>query len=383
MQKIKVSLRSKEIKRKRESLFLDFYPAIINEKGKSTRREFLKKYIYTKPKDLTEKQHNLETLAVAEKIMQLRQNQFDKPEIYTEFEKERIRIKEQGEKSFIKYFNEIADKRKGSTYDNWVAARHYLQDFVKGDIRFCDVNDAWCNAFKDYLLKVPSRKSSKVKLSPNSAISYLNKLRAVLKQAFKDGILQVDVNRRIESIKYVESHRQFLTEHELSLLFKTQCPLPPVWPKAAMFAALTGLRFSDIKKMLWREVQYNDNDGYLIEYTQKKTTGAERLQISRQAYELLGERKQPDDIVFEGLHYSDYNNELLKKWVRNAGITKKFTFHCLRHTHATLLLTKGVDLFTVSKMLGHKNVNTTLLYAKIVNETKRKAADTMQFDFLQ
>lgn len=381
---VKVSLREKKISKNRSSLYLDFYPAIYNPKtGHTSRRQFLGKYIYSKAKTLVDKQHNIETLAIAERIRQMKQNQIDKPEIYTDFEKERLRIKAQGEQSFIKYFHQIADKRKGSTYDNWVATGHYLEEFTKGQLRFCDVNEAWCNEFKKFLLITPSRKSEKFKLSQNSAVSYFNKITATLKQAFKDGVIETDLGRRVDGIKYVETHRQYLNVEELSALIKTECKLPAVWRKASLFSALTGLRFSDIKKLKWGEVQYTQSDGYVIEYIQKKTSSAELLQISKQAFELLGDRGESNETVFKNLHYSAYNNRLLKNWVKEAGITKDITFHCFRHTYATLLLSKGVDLFTVSKMLGHKDFKTTMIYAKVINSTKRQAADKMNFDFLQ
>ena len=60
---------------------------------------------------------------------------------------------------------------------------------------------------------------------------------------------------------------------------------------------------------------------------------------------------------------------------------KYITFHCSRHTYATLLLTKGVDIMTVSKMLGHKELKTTQVYAKIINQKKRAAADSFNFNF--
>lgn len=50
-------------------------------------------------------------------------------------------------------------------------------------------------------------------------------------------------------------------------------------------------------------------------------------------------------------------------------------FHCARHTHATMMLTLGVDLYTVSKLLGHTNIQTTQIYAKLVDESKKKAID--------
>tara|TARA_B100001094_G_scaffold288231_1_gene304321 strand:- start:287 stop:538 length:252 start_codon:yes stop_codon:yes gene_type:complete len=76
------------------------------------------------------------------------------------------------------------------------------------------------------------------------------------------------------------------------------------------------------------------------------------------------------------LKYSSYFNVALSRWVLKAGITKHITFHCGRHTYATLLLnTNKVDLLTVSKLLGHKDIKTTQVYAKIMDKTKRDAVN--------
>lgn len=61
--------------------------------------------------------------------------------------------------------------------------------------------------------------------------------------------------------------------------------------------------------------------------------------------------------------------------IARARIEKKITFHCARHTFATLDLAYGADLYTVSKLMGHKRITTTQIYAKIVDESKRKAVD--------
>ncbi|PKH66233.1 hypothetical protein CXF59_09620 [Flavobacterium sp. ALD4] len=71
---------------------------------------------------------------------------------------------------------------------------------------------------------------------------------------------------------------------------------------------------------------------------------------------------------------------MLTKWVLDAGISKKITFHCFRHTFATLQLSMGTDIYTVSKMLGHKDLNTTQIYAKIIDETKRTAANRIKLE---
>jgi integrase len=390
---IKVKLREKEISGNRQSLYLDFYPAIPHpETGEPTRREFLGLYINAeKIKDkngkvknikLTpiDKQGNKETLQLAEQIRQKRENHLNKPEIYTGYEKEQLKIKERGEQNFVTYFKSLAEKRKASNYDNWVSAYNYLKTFTKGNLKFADLNEKFCNDFKEYLLTTKSNKSHKVTLAQNSAVSYFNKLKATLKQAYKDGYLPSDLNGKVGTIKQAETQRNFLTIEELNSLVKTECN-NPLLKRAAIFSALTGLRFSDIKNLVWGELEYIEGNGYFIQFKQQKTKGVEMMPISEQSYSLLGERKEPSDKVFEGLTYSAYENKHLAKWIGLAGITKDITFHCFRHTFATLQLSKGTDIYTVSKMLGHRELKTTQIYAKIIDQTKREAADKIKLDF--
>ena len=378
---IKVKLREKAISGNRQSLYLDFYPPIPHpETGEPTRREFLGLYLFDKAKNPIDKQHNKETLQLAEQIRQKRENHLNKPEIYTGYELEQKRIKERGEQNFVAYFKTLANKRKASNHDNWVSAYNYLETFTNGNLKFADLNEKFCNEFKEYLLTTKSNKSSKTTLAQNSAVSYFNKLKATLKQAYKDGYLTTDLNAKIEPIKQAETRRNFLTIEELNSLVKTECN-NPLLKRAALFSALTGLRFSDIKNLVWGELEYIEGNGYFIQFKQQKTKGVEMMPISEQAYSLLGESKEPTDKVFEGLTYSAYENKHLYQWIGAAGITKDITFHCFRHTFATLQLSKGTDIYTVSKMLGHRELKTTQIYAKIIDQTKREAADKIQLDF--
>jgi len=204
-------------------------------------------------------------------------------------------------------------------------------------------------------------------------------LKAALKQAYVDGYLKSDLNARIKPIKQDETQRNFLTIEELNSLVKKDCQ-NPIIKNAALFSALTGLRFSDIEKLVWSELEYIEGHGYFIQFTQKKTKGVEMMPISEQAYSFLGERRQPKDKVFEGLTYSAYSNKHLANWIGLAGITKDITFHSFRHTFATLQLSNGTDIYTVSKMLGHRELKTTQIYAKIIDKTKREAADKIKLD---
>jgi len=378
---IKVKLREKKISGNRQSLYLDFYPAIPHpETSEPTRREFLGLYVFDKSKSPFDKQHNKETLQLAEQIRQKRENHLNKPEIYTGYEKEQLKIKEQGEQNFVAYFKSLADKRKASNYDNWVSAYNYLETFTKGNLKFADLNEKFFNEFKEYLLTTKSKKSSKTTLAQNSAVSYFNKVKATLKQAYKDGYLTTDLNGKIEPIKQTETRRNFLTIEELNSLVKAECN-NPLLKRAALFSALTGLRFSDIKNLVWGNIEYINNEGYILKITTQKTKSVENIPISEQAYSLLGEPNQPTDSVFEGLNYSAYENKRLYQWIGAAGITKDITFHCFRHTFATLQLSKGTQITTLQKMLTHKDLKTTMIYAKVLDQTKRDAADKIQLDF--
>jgi integrase len=377
----KVKVRQKAISANRKSLYLDFYPAIQHpETGVLTRRDFLGLYVFDKTTNPLDKHHNKEALQLAEQIRQKRENQINKPEIYTGYEKEQLRLKAQGEQNFVAYFKSLADKRKASNHDNWVSAYKYLNVFTNGVLKFADLNERFLEDFKDYLLTTKSNKSNKVTLAQNSAVSYFNKVKATLKQAYKDGLLPFDLNSKVEPIKQAETRRNFLTLDELNSLVRTECN-NPMLKSVALFSALTGMRFSDIQNLTWGKVRQNDDGDYTIQFTQQKTKGVEELPISEQAFNLLGTRKAANEKVFKGLNYSAYENKHLYQWIGAAGITKDITFHCFRHTFATLQLSKGTDIYTVSKMLGHRELKTTQIYAKIIDQTKRDAAGKIQLDF--
>jgi integrase len=112
-----------------------------------------------------------------------------------------------------------------------------------------------------------------------------------------------------------------------------------------------------------------------IQFTQKKTKQTEVLPVAEQAIKLLGERTS--DTPFDTLNYNSWKNSKLRDWIQSAGITKRITFHCARHSFATLQLSLNTDIYTVSKMLGHKNLRTTEIYAKVIDKRKIEAANRM------
>jgi integrase len=373
--KISITLRKKPISKARQSLYLDFYPPIENSQTRiPTRREFLKLYIFDKPKNPIEKISNEETVRIAELIKIRRQTELNKDHIYNEFEKEQLLFKEIAAESFLNYFKKEAEKRSGNNYQIWIISIGYFTDFLNdSDIEFSKITVPLIEEFRLYLLWAQSKRSPKKKLSNNSALSYFNKIKATLKKAYREGKLRSDINAAIAGISEKESQKNFLTIEEARKLFNTDCQNPIV-KTVSLFSILTGLRYSDISKLKWSEIQFIEGDGFYIRFKQKKTNGQETIPIPQQAYDLLGKPTEANKPIFEDLKKWDVDR-ILPGWIQGAGITKHITFHCFRHTYATLQLYSGTDIFTLSKMLGHKNVKTTQVYTKIVDQRKREASE--------
>lgn len=374
----KVTLRQKPISKNRKSLYLDFYPAITNPgTGEKTRREFLGFYIFDNPKTLVEKDHNKQVLNLAEQIKLKRENEFNKPEIYSELEKDKLKATKTGRGNFVEYFKKMADKYEGSTFDDWNIVYKYLNTFTNGNLPFSELTKEFCSDFKDYLLNT-NRYNSDKRLSQNSACVYFVKFKAAIKKAYKDGKIQTNVGLDVAPIKVIETSRNFLTLEELNRLAKTSCAIP-VLKQAALFSALTGIRYGDIKKLTWGEIELIKGQ-YIVSFRQQKTKKLLTLPISKQTVSLLGERQEADEEVFPRLILSSYYSKYLIQWIARAGIDKKISFHNFRHTFATLQLSEGTDIYTISKMLGHANIKTTAIYAKVVDKLKREAADRIKLD---
>ncbi|MEL6133324.1 MAG: site-specific integrase, partial [Bacteroidota bacterium] len=307
MSNTKVSLRQKKISKGRLSLYLDFYPPIPHpQTGKPTRREFLGMYILEKPRTDLDRTNNKATKQLAEQVRAKRQ-------LEIQAGKYGFLDRTKGQESFLAYFEKLSREREGSNRDNWHSTLNYLQAFTNNHCTFKDITEAFCQDFLKYLQTATTRTSKTKKLSENSIYSYFNKFKAGVNRAFEEKLLEENPARRIK-LKQPETHREFLTLEELQVLAQTDCE-PEVLKRAAIFSALTGVRWSDIHALTWAQVQHSESQGYFIRFIQKKTKGAETLPISDQAFELMGERGEPKEKVFTGLKYSAWTNLRLKQWV--------------------------------------------------------------------
>jgi integrase/recombinase XerD len=369
---MKVHLRQrKQTKTGQTSLYLEYYKGTtIGADGRqkpSREYEYLNLYLIDKARSPFDKSHNKETLQLAESIRAKRELE--------------IRSGEYGFSSgfktntnFIQYFKQEAEKRYQSkgNYDNWDSAIKHLIRYAGDRFTFKTVTPHFCEGFKAYLTK-DARTSSYKPLSSSSAASYFNKFKACLKKAVTDRIIPNNPAQGIATPKVIENQREYLSLDELKAVARAECRYDTL-KRAFLFSCLTGLRWSDIQALQWSQVRQTD-EGWQIVFHQIKTKGLQYLVISEQARSYLGEAGKPDERVFIGLKYSSYMNVALQQWVMRAGITKTITFHCARHTFAVLQLTLGTEIYTLSKLLGHSELKTTQVYAKIIDEKKREAVN--------
>ena len=326
-----------------------------------------------------------EACIYADKVRALRQQEYDTAVVYSDREQEMIAQNERMEQDFIAYFNSIIYKvhpnSSNSIIVNWTRVGKLLSIFSEGKpIPFRKINVKLLEDLKLFMLTAPQGGNKKGTLSQNSAATYSSIVKAGLHRAFIDEYLTVDIAAKVKGIPELKVKRETLTLEEAELLAQTPCE-NEVLKRAFFFAILTGIRLCDIHELTWGEIQ-KTSTGWRVDFTQRKTHVVDYLPINEQAYSLCGEPGEHDQQIFAGLTGSSWISRPLKKWISASGIKKHITFHCSRHTFATLQLENGTDIFVVKGMLGHTNVKTTQIYAHIVDKSKRNAAEALQIDGL-
>ena len=323
----KVTVRKRPIKNGQLSLYLDFYPPVRHPKtGRLTRREYLGIYIYANPTEKFEAEFNKTMLRNAELIK-------------------------------CKRTEAIINEEFG------------FLDRNRGSCTFDDLTVEYCQGFLTYMLSLTTH--NRTKMMASTANNNLNKLKCVLRQAYEERRIKDNIATRLKHAKEANTRREFLTLEEVKMLANTPCEKPVV-KSAALFSCLTGLRISDIIRLQWENIIRGADGGWCMHIVTKKTRTEAVLPLSDEALALCGERSTGQ--VFKGMTQA-LLPLYLKDWIRSAGITKHITFHCFRHTYATLQLAAGTDLYTISKMLTHSTVATTQVYADVVNDLKRKASE--------
>lgn len=362
-----VRLREKSLANGNKSLYLAIY---VN--GQRSY-EFLRLYLIP-AKTKADRDRNKETLALANSVKAQRILEIQNGTYGIRKARKDVRFYD-----FIE--NLVRTHQKGSSANRSIhhSCMNRLKDYDgRINLTFADITAEWVKGFYKYLDECDDNEDSKFgRLSPNSKRVYFGIFKSFLNKALSEGIIDKLPTHNVPCFAGEDSVREYLTIEELKRLASTECLYPEVG-RAFLFSCLTGLRRSDIVKLTWGEVSTLAGRTRLI-YRQKKTRSQEYLDITAQAAELLGERGDagPDDLVFDSIYHPQRTIDILRGWAAMAGIDKNITFHSGRHTFAVMMLTLGTDIYTVSKLLGHHSLQTTQIYAKIVDAKKQEAVDNI------
>ena len=375
-----VRIRFKQLSNGNQSIYLEYYTGDVIRKenyvGGKRKYEFLKLYLIPE-RTREDKAKNEATLALAKAIQSRRivevQNDAHG---FQNTNKSRVNLLD-----YLENIGKQSAEQGSRNYARTVLNTVRALKLFRGDyIAFRDVDKEFLSEFTDYLRQMPKASKYGVlktggRLSANSVVSYYGTLRTAINRAYKEGIITVNPTKEFDfasKVRQEPSRREYLTIDELKTLINTECRHEIV-KRAFLFSCLCGLRVSDIRKLKWCDLQ-RSGGRVRIEITMQKTKEPLYLPISDEALKWLPERGEANDsdFIFPLTHEGTVN-DTLQHWAKVAGITKHISFHVARHTHATMMLTLGADLYTVSKLLGHKNIATTQIYAKIVDKKKEEA----------
>jgi integrase len=370
---MKVHLRQrKQSKKGKISLYLEYYKGTMKTDEGKTKvlrdYEYLDLYLKANPQTKQERRINKETLELAKSIKAKRE---------LEIKNSQHGFKRTGSQNadFVAFFKKQRDKRSDNenTYSTWDSSIKHFIKHAGEQVPFKLIDEQFCRDFKDYLCNV--KKASGDTLATSTIATYFGNFRGALRQATKQKIIPFNPSKDVQAPTIKTPKREHLTAEELKAVSKAECRYP-VLKNAFMFACLTGLRWSDCQNLSWSQVVESEH-GWRVIFHQQKTKGLQYHDVPENAIQYLGDRKADDERVFKGLKYSTYMNVALQRWMMKADITKNITFHCARHTYAILQLQFGADIYTVSKLLGHKNLKTTQIYADILDKKKKEAVNRL------
>lgn len=358
-----IRIRFKQLANGNQSIYLDCY-----RDGKRSY-EFLKLYIVPETDEATRLQNqNTLQAATAIKSQRLIDMANDEAGITKVSQRSKMLLID-----WMRYYS--GQKKKNGQSDAFSkqidkAIRHLL--LYKGDkVTMREVDKAYCMGFLDYL--------NALNMANVTTAGYFRCLNCALNLAVKEEILPYNPITKISSdqrIKIPESTREYLTVDEVKTLIAADC-INEATKRAYLFSCFCGLRYSDIKALTWGDVLL-DGEQYRVKIVMVKTQKTLYLPLSKEALRWMPERGDAKDTekVFS-LPSQCYLNVVLRTWAANSGIAKHVTFHTARHTFATLELTAGAELYTVSKLLGHTQVKTTQIYAKIIDKKKDEAVNRL------
>jgi len=328
-------------------------------------------HLITNPKSPIEKQHNKDCLDKATIIA----NKWENSIISDEYSLEDTEKTNSLVFAYIKKETDrTKDKSTRGAYNTMLS--HFLKHFPKA-ITFKQINKReQAKAFYDYLTNNALKKNGD-NLTIKSANKYFKTLRLIMKEAKLEGFIE-DLRFDIKLLPETKSEVVFLTLEEFRTLEKTE-ESNTTLKNAFLFACLTALRIGDLSKITWGEIKEENGKIWYDRIMDKKPGGKQRRisnYFDSYAKKYLGERQGDSDKVFPALpdNASSKFNERMHRWVLRAGIHKKITFHCAKHSFAMYhIIHKQVGVFQLARLLNHTDIRSSMHYYDLCSpELKEK-----------
>lgn len=272
---------------------------------------------------------------------------------------------------FYDYANKQIDSRckNAETRKTYFTQISKMQCFRK-KLAFADINRKFIESYFDYCINSLKNKES-------TAYKTLSMVKTFVRWAIDDELIIEDPFKSVK-IKKIGGNRQHLTSDELKILknFFDSDRLTSERREILgqfLFSCYTGLRFQDIKNLRKENFYFEVIGGkrqLFLKVIQHKTRSEVTIPVLSKAEEIINVYYKKCNKTIFNVRSNQITNTRLKDIIRAAGIDKNISFHCARHTFATLALDRGVSFDVVSKLLGHASLRTTQIYAQITNENK-------------
>lgn len=346
----KVTLSKRLISKGRKSLFLSY------RIGKVRRRENLHIFIEPTNGDQLVRNENLKKMMLAEAIRDKREREILMAESGIEIKSEPVVIPFQDYAK--KKLSEIKVRHTFSNYQNTI--RKML--VFAPNITIPEINRDFFVKFRDWLQANGLKESS--------TIIAMQEVKKILNCAVIDGIIPSAPLLKGVFPTAKSAQKVFLTIDEIKALIEAPCGNESL-KMGFLFCCFTGLRYCDCLRL-----RPSDLDGDIISIRMQKTGEIVRIPIGANAKKFLPE-VEGNGRFFTFSSNNNAANQCLRNWAQRAGLKKHISFHVSRHTFAVLMLSNDVDIYSVSKLLGHVDLKSTQVYAKLVDEQRKKAVDAI------
>lgn len=258
------------------------------------------------------------------------------------------------------------------TLERFKISLKHLQEFIQwkynlSDISINKIDYAFVTEFEFYLRSVK-------KCSNNTAVKYVRNFRKIIKICLDNDWLDKNPCSRYQG-KMKEVEREFLTEDELNRIYNKRFSSErlTIVKDIFIFSCYTGLAYVDVKGLKKDHIAIGIDGEKWIFKNRQKTDTKSKIPVLPIAQEIIQKYANHPKCLNEDTILPILTNQKMNSYLKEIGdlceIPKEITFHMARHTFATsVTLTNGVPIETVSKMLGHKNIQTTQHYAKILDK---------------